>query len=438
MRARWLVLSVVATAACDDSIYVEVRTADLGVDNVELFVGVDQCTQGDVPCDGVAPPGYTFHYPGDVFFHDPQDSQTPLRAAPGSDGSAWFKFAASSASVHMIAIGRAADGARGASVIENVDLIKGPLHIVSTLAPTVALGDTTHDRTGLAFWTTAKGDTCMGAENTNDARAGRGAAVFIVPDADTDCDDVPVDAECDPLAYLTDRGNVDPTMPTCVQHFPITPEATNITVCEIGGLGCSERSPGTSMCSPTDICVPDAMCAACGVFSPACIPQGFDDATTRVACTISATRAAAGDPYTACDDGSGPLAKFGDDSAFGRNATGAPGLARLFELQGGFQPSVTIDTGNGHALTLTPIDFQTKCKFDLKLDGEIDPLRVTQTEPLGNTVMEFMMEGTSKTPPQEVLLPLTLQFVDDGCTSKSTCAIESGTLDSVLDCLKAP
>src|SRR5215470_3396674 len=105
MRGRRLVLSVVATAACDDSIYVEVRTGDLGVDNVDLFVGVEQCQQNEVPCDGIAPPGYAFHYPGDVFFNDPQDTDAPLHAAPGSDGSAWFKFAASAARVHMIAIG---------------------------------------------------------------------------------------------------------------------------------------------------------------------------------------------------------------------------------------------------------------------------------------------------------------------------------------------
>jgi len=438
MRGRWLVLSVVATAACDDSIYVEIRTADLGVDNVELFVGVDQCTQGDTPCDGVAPPGYAFHYPGDVFFHDPQDSQTPLRAAPGSDGSAWFKFAASAASVHMIAIGRAADGARGASVIESVDLIKGPLHIVSTLAPNVALGDVTPDRTGLAFWTTASGDTCIGAENTDAFRAGRGAAVFIVPDADSDCDDLPVDAECDPLAYLTDRGSVDKSMPTCVQHFPITPDATNITVCEIGGAACSERAPGSITCGPTDICVPDSLCTACGVFSPACILTGFDNAATGVLCDLHVQHASAADPYTACDDGGGPIAEFKDDSPFGRNATDAPGMAHIFDVQSGFQQSVTLDSGNGHQLTVTSINFQTKCKFDLKLEGDIDPVRVTGGEGIGGVLMEFMMEGTSKTPPQEVVLPVTFKLVDDACAVKSNCRIVSQTIDSVLDCLKAP
>lgn len=437
MRGRWLVLSVVATAACDDSIYIEVRTADLGVDNVELFVGVEACTQGDTPCDGVAPPGYTFHYPGDVFFHDPQDAEAPLRAKPGSDGSAWFKFAASAASVHMIAIGRGADGARGAAVIENVELIKGPLHIVSTLAPTVALGDTTRDRTGLAFWTTAKGDTCIGAENTDDPEAGHGAAVFIVPDADTDCDDLPFNGECDPLAYLSERGTVDKTMPTCVQHFPITPE-TDIPVCEIGGAACSERSPGSITCGPTDICVPDALCAACGLFSPACIVQGLDNSATHVACTLSIKHELANEPYVACDEGSGPIAEFKDDSPFGRNATGAPGMARSFDLQAGFQQSVAVDTGNGHMLTLTSINFAEKCKFDLKLEGDIDPARVVTGEPLNNIVMEFMLEGTSKTPPQEVVLPASFTLVDDSCATKSTCRIDAQAVDSVLDCLKAP
>jgi hypothetical protein len=437
MRGRWIVLAVLAAAGCDDSIYIEVRTADPTVESVELFVGADQCTFNDEsPCDGLQPPDFGFHYPGEIYFHDPQDFRAPL-VAKVDGGSAWFEFAASAATVRIIAVGRGGDAVRQAAAMQPISLVSGPLHVRTDLAPIDALGSSVPDRTGFLLWRTVAGQTCVAAENTNDTNAGRGAALFVVPDGDADCDDVPTLLECDPFGYLVELGGVDRNNPTCVQHFPIDVDK-NVTACELGGAACSDLAPGVSVCGPTDICVPDSTCVACQAFFPGCIAQGLDEASTSITCTIEVTRASAGDPYTACDFGTGQIAEFHDDGAFGRNATGTPRLARLGALANGFQDSVVIDTGANNFLQLTPINFMQKSKFDLKLEGTVDPIRIGGAEALSNLVMEFMLEGTSKTPPQDVLLPLSLKFADTACGVKSTCTITVVAADSVLNCLKPP
>jgi hypothetical protein len=431
MRGRWIVLAVLAAAGCDDSIYIEVRTTDPSVESVELFVGADQCTfNDDSPCDGLQPPNFSFHYPGEIYFHDPQDFRAPLVAKVDSGGSAWFEFAASAATIRVIAAGRGGDQIRQAAAMEPISLVSGPLHVRTDLAPIDALGSSAPDRTGFLLWSTIGGQTCVAAENTNDTNARRGAALFVVPDGDADCDDVPI--ECDPFGYLVELGGVDRDNPTCVSHFPIDADKTAVA-CELGGSACSDLAPGVAVCGPTDICVPDSTCVACQTFFPGCIGEGLEQASTRVSCTIEVTRASTNDPYVPCD-----LAQFKDDGLFGRNATGAPRLARAGALANGFQDSIAVDTGANNFLALTPINFTQKCKFELKLEGTVDPVRLGGVEALSNLVIEFMLEGTSKTPAQDVLLPMSLKFEDTACAQQSTCAITSLAADTVLNCLKPP
>ena len=438
MRGRWLVLSVVATAACDDSIYIEVRTNDPAVTEVELVVGAELCTQNETPCDGVQPPGFAFHYPGRVYFHDPQDFKTPLVQKVDGDGAAWFKFAASAATVRLVALGRAGD-ARSAVVLDEISLVSGPLHVIADLTPVTQLGDTTRDRVGLDVWTTQAGETCIGAENTNALRVGRGAAAFIVPEGDTDCDDVLAANECDPFGYLTENAAGDPNNLLCVTHFPVSDPAGPVA-CMIGGASCNEANPNGVTCGTTNVCVPDAACLACQLpFDPVCIVQGLVASGTRLDCTIEVKAGTPGGPFSICDQsGGGQIAKFIDDSLWARNCTEAPRIARLDELPG-FQTSTTFDTGNGHALTLSPINFNTKCQFDIKLEGEVDAAVVGTATPVRGAAVEFMLEGTSKTPGQDVILGMDVQFRDSGCLETSTCKLAAVALDdTVLNCLGAP
>src|SRR5262245_47776420 len=99
----WLIAT-----ACNDSIYVEVRSDRLAnrdqLTDVELWVGRHHCdpSEDGLACPaGILMPTSTMRLPGDVFFRDgPESFRSPV-----VDGAADFVFPASDRDVTLVALG---------------------------------------------------------------------------------------------------------------------------------------------------------------------------------------------------------------------------------------------------------------------------------------------------------------------------------------------
>jgi hypothetical protein len=437
-------LVVLAVAGCgDDSIWVEVRTGNAhATDTVELFVGVDDCQvdrDGDgkpeSDCNGVQPPGFTRHLPGKVLF---RDIDQPFTATVDGSGSAWFRFAASSRTVIIAAVGTSGQTVTGAALMSEQQLYAGPLHIITNLLAPDDLQGTVLADAGVKVWRTQAGLGCVGVEDRSTMPRKR---VFVVPDGDADCDDVAAAFECDPLGYHAMTAKPDPADPLCVQPFGVDAGAA----CQLGGPTCNEATNQRSKCDPVGMCVPDGVCSSCTqTFSQDCLAEAFASANnTRMQCRFQVESDMNGG-FVPCADPKFSTATFDIDglAAFALNCVSLPQFASLdTKPYGAFAQAAVIPSGNGKTVTLTPDGLGGKCKFNIDITGKIDATVVGTSgaagppQPAGIIAMPF--KGATVAGDRAIVLPLAIDFQSNGCTEASSCSIvpmNAVTLDKVFAC----
>lgn len=254
---------------CDDGVFVEVK-ATPGVTEVELFIALRPCESEDVDqrnCDHLRPPDFQLGVPGDVFIRDHDE---PYRATV-EDGSAWFRLGVEPLEVpRLVAVGFKSGAPTAAAVASNVSL--DSTHKVVVDLQTAGIWEPASPRDGrhVKLWAQ---DRCLGIREDS-------AVSFIVPDGDTDCDEVPT-PECDPLAYLDDQQ----LETACVDHG--MPLGSDDSLCMLGTKSCSETDPATSGgCQLSQTILPDTVCTSCFGKGAFCIQNALEQKKPRVHCKL--------------------------------------------------------------------------------------------------------------------------------------------------------
>jgi hypothetical protein len=434
MREPWFAMALIAVGACDDSIWVEVRTGAVGkTDHVELFIGTDECKlDNGEACNGIQPPSFDRHLLGRVLYRDSDDGFT--QTVDGK-GSAWFRFVASAQTVTILAVGTAGDMPTGAASLEPQALFEGPLHIIANLEPAAALIGAKPGELGVNVWRTHAGTACAGVGNDPKSR------VFVVPQSDRDCDDVQPMNECDPLAYRTMTATPDPADPTCVAPFVTS---VGVQACQLGGPTCNEITNVRTKCDSVGLCVPDALCSACASgFTRECIATSFEAPnTTRLVCTLQ-VQDAGGGQFQPCTDPQKSTAPVDLDATavLMQSCTGLPTFASLeMAPYGAFLPEAIVPTGLTDTIKLTPKNLSGKCKFDLVPEGNVDgalvPADATPGPRQDAGIVNMAFKGATTATARSILLPLDLRFVSTGCGQASACTLAPATasMDRVFAC----
>jgi hypothetical protein len=441
MRGAWFVLGAVgALAGCDDGIYIEVQSPHgVKLDRVELVMGNRVCSLGDKQCFGVQPPTFSQHLgrDGDVFFRaNPEDDYS---ASVGADGSAYFHLPLGSGTIQILALGTSlADanaGVAAAAVMVEVDLSRGPIRYVTPLLPADVLAPNVPrnpGRAGVKVWRRPSDQiACVGVDDYGSQRG----AVFVVPESDPDCDEVPTTKECDPLAYLTTTFKPSPFDARCAANFSVT--TAGESACMLGGPACNEVDGTSQACASTNYCVPSAVCGCtAGMFNEACVTESLKTATApHLFCQYGAELDAAAQHYKPCTNTTLPVTSIDLDAVLGAPCTG---LAKLGSVRiDGFNATIELDTGSGHNISLVTEPSAAgalKCPFDLRWSGEVDPAAVDSPQ-LNNAVVDLSFAGGGTTPPHEVLLPLEIQFTSN-CATPPTCTLKGATGDTVFGCAR--
>jgi hypothetical protein len=409
---------LVAATGCADNIGIEVRPPrDVEVAKVELFIGrkdpvclvADNNDDGlDDPCPGVGPPAELASRNGDALpgavFH--VDHTDPF-STDVIDGVAEFLIVSTSEKLEaLIAVGTSPDGAQNSVAIAfGLSLDNGPRRIVIDLeaaGPKLTRDDPPVE-TNVQVWPDASPDraddshACVGAEF-------RGRRVFVVPEGDRDCDQVELDAECDPFVHLAQRG----IMQVSAEDASCTSKRTaaNVEVCKIGAPVCDE-SIGTNACDNLlDICIGNPICSACPTLDNGCIIDKFQDdgsAFSKISCNVVLQR-----------DGSGllvPCSNVNDVPATLSGSCHDPVLSPIGD-PGMFPSRLDVDTGSGQKMSLSavPGDALGPCVFGLKHEGAFPD---TPSTPAPFELWAKFIAGS-----REVLIPVIIEWavLDQGVT----------------------
>lgn len=277
MRKLGVAVAVLAAVGCaDDGVYLEVVAPD-GMTEVELFVVERECDGQDTEpspfgcSSGLQPEGFAAKIRGEVFIRA-QDEGENWRV-PVEDGSAWFRFGIDTKFPlqRVVAIGLLDGEVRQAAVLDQVDL-SSTRKVSVTLEDAVEWSGDERDpgeTRALARWAEGR---CIGVHDS-------GQPYFIVTDGDADCDQVPAETECDPLAYLVDS----PTSQACL--------SSENGQCSIGERVCSETSPDPATnltCPAGDIALDPDVCAMCAdpLSSMDCVGTAVLESLPRIVCTF--------------------------------------------------------------------------------------------------------------------------------------------------------
>lgn len=419
MRGCFALSLLAILAACDDSVWIEIRVPDgLAVDEVELFLAVDHCKKSGEACKGVRPwqgasPSVMF-IPGTVFEHNTDITFV----APVSDGSASFRLAASSArlpALMAIGISNASDRpAVGGVVLGPLDLSLGARHVISTLEPV--------DPGTRVFRWPDPDDPQRAQVGCAGVRHGTDPATFVVSPDDWDCDGYANDApvECDPLVYKSASTGQDVDCATSVARVG--------DVCVLGVGACVDGVGGE--CQPTsrDRCVPQQLCDdACQ--STDCLDQSFRAAPVRIECTFPVTRDAT---FTVCGpdnrrsvtlplNPTAPFACLGTPGLTANLLDEAPGSVLDFDAAGVSAMFKVFPLNN----TICELGFEFGTGAGLDFEQAQFALHV----PLGTE----LTAGTMLIPVELKLTEIT-QAECDGGASVATCVPMRLPGDSILNC----
>jgi hypothetical protein len=421
MRGRWIGALLALFAACDDSVWIEIRVPDgLAVDEVELFLAIDHCKKAGEACKGVRPPttetsvGFV---PGTVYEHD----RDITFVAKVSDGSASFRLAASSDKLPaLMAIGVQGASDRpavGGVVLAPLDLSLGARHVIATLEPA-------DQRTRVFRWPDPD-DPQRGQIGCAGIKHGAEPGTFVVSPGDWDCDGFANEApvECDPLVYKSASTGQDVD---CAESVTRTPG----DVCVLGSGACVDGVGGNCQPGPRDLCVPQKLCDdACR--SPDCLEQSFHDTPVRIECTFPATRGASS--FTVCGPGGRRAVAITLSTADPFPCFGTPGLtADLLDDM----PATILDfdaDGIPAMLKVLPLIDQT-CELGFELGTAaglgFEKARFALHVPLGNGPANAKM----LIPIEVRLMEITELECDAGNGGTATCTAISLDSDSILHC----
>ncbi|MGE0548071.1 MAG: hypothetical protein AB7O24_06680 [Kofleriaceae bacterium] len=282
---RRAVIGLLLLAGCSDPNGWTIEIAAPGATSVEVFLGERDCvTSFGSPCTYITPPEFTQRKFGVGHFLDAD----VVQAAPIDDGVAAIRFEARDGVdtlIHrVVIIGFDANHTPvGAIAIDREVMVPAnePLLWKVTLDPWAQIEDSyeTPPEPGDRFrvWRRA-GDQLAACVLVERWSGSEGEYDFLVPEADTDCDDVA--SECDAFTHLSNSTFGDRARADCVAIEPIS------QACRLAGPVCSE-----TMDLPVDSCVPtqtsycfsDRFCGKClpGSIYPDCMAEAVSTFTTE-------------------------------------------------------------------------------------------------------------------------------------------------------------
>lgn len=388
-------LSLLAVlAACDDSVWIEIRVPDgLAVDEVELFLAVDQCEKSGEDCRGLRPwagaDSTVAFIPGTVFEHDTNITFV----APVSAGSASFRLAASEDKLPaLIAIGvaKATRVAVGGVVLAPLDLAAGARHVIATLEPDDQdtrvfrwpdPQDPARDRLG-----------CAGVQHRNDP------ATFVVSPSDWDCDGFANDSEveCNPLFYRASFAKESCAKPA--------PTGALGDACMLGEGSCQDGvGTACSVVAPS-VCVPQKLCDQCTFPDQACLEDEFANTPTHLSCTFPVVKEGVGN-YTVCglDNKTSAVADLNPTATPVVDCLTSPLLtASLFDSDP--PASLITFTTDGQLASLGIVTAQAApCKLSVELGGDLALSYQPQRFPL-----HLHADGVNRT----ILVPLEIAITE--------------------------
>ena len=418
-------LSLVAMfAACDDSIWIEIRVPDgLAADEVELFLAVGHCEKSGEGCRGVRPwPGTAStvpFIPGTVFEHDTDVTFV----APVSDGSASFRLAASSDKLPaLIAIGVTNISERpavGGVVLGELDLSLGARHVIATLEP--------DDQDTRVFRWPDPADPARAQIGCAGVQHGTDPATFVVSPSDWDCDGFPNEAEveCNPLFYRASFAKESCAKPA--------PAGADGDACMLGDGSCQDGVGTTCTVDDPNFCVPQQLCDQCDFPDQGCLEDAFAKTPTHVSCTFPVVKEG-GTHYSVC--GLNNRAAAFADVAPPASVLGcavAPLLTPALFAPDPPTPQITFSTeGQLAALKVIPIQ-PSPCHVTVELGGDLGLGYQPQRFPL------HLHAGDATTRTLLVPLEISLREIDqlecDAGAVPQDCTVTYDE-DTVLRCIR--
>jgi hypothetical protein len=415
---RWVL--VAALVGCSQrSMAIEVHTTVPGVDHVELVIVRDQCS--DDACTGVAPPSSiakptgTIYYQvaGERFVADVRGDIAGFLLEPGTDDYV----------PRVAAIGFGGFGANEKPL--GIGIIDTDFHIKDHLGEVFQLELSPHaiqQAEGAVPFDVGPDDLVVVWRAPNAPETAQsclaiqprsGAATFVVPEDDPDCDGIIGRAECDPFWYQYVKPTTGTEQACFAQHATSDP-------CIVGReTTCVDGQE--DQCTPGTFCVPSATCHDCNsVFDPGCldkVAKETDPTVAKVTCKVPVLTNAG--MFNACPGASMPV---GLNVQF-NNADCMPGLVpRSLALPLQQQPTLAFDTGEGVvSVTVVPSGFND-CSFQLALPTT--PLSGMPQQQIPGVVL---LHGAS----HQLVLPLVVDFV-------MSTAIACGAPDTKIQCAAVP
>ena len=445
MRGFVLVCAVVL-AACESGVVIEVTPAPgVMTDRVRLFIGLARCDD----CPGIQPPRTTLAtspelLPGAVYYREDSNRTTIIREAAVEDGVARFRIEASEIGDRFeLAVAVDANN-QSAALIPSLPLDSAGIYKIALVATGPAgLGPKPPETSGtfVEIWQQEReGIPCMGFERWN---AGQlvGDRVFIVPQSDLDCDEVPAE-ECNPYAHQAQEVPAFDDVQCTTQVLENT-----LDVCKLGGPGCDEADGVQHDCLPSEYCVPSSYCTSqnCTAFSSPtdiekCLFETFPTAALR--CQVYFKPGAPGQavpcdtsvpfqlgspefPDTIC---AGPT----EEMMLDRPQEGAP-LAFEYAISYG---TFDDDTGISSTLSVKGRYEGFECKYKLELSGEVAADEVNSTFIPEATFAQFWVQRPGG-PLRKLLVPIAIVAIGDPtCTQDATCSLQFQAGDSIAKCLR--
>lgn len=405
-------------AGCGDGIFIEVQAPPgVTLETAELIIADRPCTvDGGGDCTRIQPARFDTDLDPELLFR--VDGVDTVAAFDG--GTAEFQIAPTDAVVQILVLGTAADGTQAIAVMQPIDLSTSPRRYVVPLVAAKPMDpQTAPDVQGARVVVWGNQRRCFGMQ---DPRNGRGP-VFVVPEADPDCDDDVIARECDNFDHAA-AGTFDPaTTPINCAAPALVPQTTQ-TGCFLGQQACDETNPDPCHPLPKPICLSDLVCSQCGNDDGflACAIEllGLQRAElpTFLSCTVEVQTDGNGD-FVPCET-AGALPVLGiEPLVAAERSCMVGGLATLEPPIGMFQ-GATFDLGNGHTFTTNLAAVQaSRCEFSIELDGLIDADSVLNRKPFHAAAAIELQPLAGGPTLRTAVFPIELAFVD-GCTAEPT------------------
>jgi hypothetical protein len=275
-EVNW-VLSLVLLVGCwsdEPGLHLEVRAEGTGATRIELYLATRPCMN----CAGfLKPKDVRTKLPGPVWLLDgDMMARTPNTVYDVKAGKVVFDLLPPGAEdvdiEYVVAVGYDANG----KVVGVAKLTGVTVPHAHAKFWKIALDGAADQASSMALkpegnrvWVWRRSDpmtsalaACVGIEHSDGKTVER---TWLVPADDTDCDEVPPNAECDRFNYQA-MGTSDLDKANCVTAL-FKPPGITTTTCLLGGPACNDGHADMT-CGPVDpyYCVPDALCS-----NPSCI-----------------------------------------------------------------------------------------------------------------------------------------------------------------------